>query len=444
MATHHNRKPVYQRESSPLDINVTDLASHVYQWKETGIKPSDVAPENAWMPPFENSGDIVIWSDANTLGYPAIPNAPMFWSDGGLGQAKILQIINHVANRKSSISFSDYSEAVTWVLNQTDVYTNLTASILEYILGPGGYQTLTIVNNTTRPLVRMHIKQTTASTDIFHAEGHAAAGSELAEWLPIQPGASIKLYGILATTAHNGPDIGTRTKIGIDAYWDQAETKTIDTRVNGITGIPSNVTSSSYGTTFSAARAGSTAGEVSLQNGDDVTVMFTSPGFTTTGPQTASASNYVRISSTSSITDWGQVHFSASNPTQGGLVQITRYDANGVDFASKLATVVANKPAGTGSDNQYISLGFNIEVDAATGSLTTGYNALGYNWGMSYSAFDTSTLSGPYANVPNPTLKTINGVEVYEFVGAYEAGYNTGGVTDATTPEPILITFRYE
>jgi len=144
------------------------------------------------------------------------------------------------------------------------------------------------------------------------------------------------------------------------------------------------------------------------------------------------------------ITANGQVHFSASNPTQGGLVQITRYDANGVDFASKLATVVANKPASTGSDNQYISLGFNIEVDAATGSLTTGYNALGYNWGMSYSAFDTSTLSGPYANVPNPTLKTINGVEVYEFVGAYEAGYNTGGVTDATTPEPILITFRYE
>ena len=109
-----------------------------------------------------------------------------------------------------------------------------------------------------------------------------------------------------------------------------------------------------------------------------------------------------------------------------------------------LATVVANKPASTGSDNQYISLGFNIEVDAATGSLTTGYNQLGYNWGMSYSAFDTSTLGGPYANVANPTLKTINGVEVYEFVGTYETGYNIIGVTDSTTPEPILITFRYE
>ena len=71
-------------------------------------------------------------------------------------------------------------------------------------------------------------------------------------------------------------------------------------------------------------------------------------------------------------------------------------------------------------------------------------NAISDNAFCRVIAFDTSTLSGPYANVPNPTLKTINGVEVYEFVGTYETGYNIIGVTDSTTPEPILITFRYE
>lgn len=276
MATHHNRKPVYERESSPLDPNVTDLASHVYQWKETGAKPDDVSlGNNAWMPPFENAGDIVVWCDSNTLGYPTIPNAPMFWSDGGLGQSKILQMINHCSYRKSGITFSDYNDAKTWILAQPDIYTNLTDA-LEYILGPGGNQTLTIVNNTTRPLVRIQIKQTTISEDTFHAEGYTAVGSELAEWLPIQPGASIKLYGIQATTAHHGPAIGTTAKIGIDVYWDQTETKTIDTVVNGIPGIPSNSTSTSYNNIFSAARAGSTTGEISLQPGDDVTVTFTS------------------------------------------------------------------------------------------------------------------------------------------------------------------------
>lgn len=281
MSTHHNRKPVYQRESSPLDINVTDLASHVYQWNETGEKPAEVLVGNtAWMPPLENPGDIVVWSDSNTLGYPTIPNAPMFWSDGGLGQAKILEIINHCAYRKSGIIFTDYNEAKTWILNQPDIYTNLT-SALEYILGPGGNQTLTIVNNTSRPIVRIQIKQTTADntvypTDTFHTEGYAISLSGLAEWLPIEPGSSVKLYGILATTDHFGPAVGTTTKIGMNVTWDQSETKTIDTLVNGVLGIPSNATSSSYNVSFSAAKDGASSAEISLDPGDDVVVTFTS------------------------------------------------------------------------------------------------------------------------------------------------------------------------
>lgn len=282
MAIHHNRKPVYQKETSPADVNVTDLADHVFQWNENGAKPAEVQMGlTAWMPPIENSGDIVVWSDSNTLGYGFIPNAPMFWSDGGAGQTKILEMINHVAFRKSGISFSDYNAAKTWILDQPDIYTNLTAA-LEYILGPGGNQTLTIVNNTTRPLVRIQIRQTTADsliypTDTFHAEGHADPNSGLAAWLPIQPGSSVKLYGILATTNHFGPAVGTTTKIGINVYWDQSETKTLDTLVNGIAGIPSNVTSTSFSTSFSAARDGSSAAEISLQPGDDVTITFTSP-----------------------------------------------------------------------------------------------------------------------------------------------------------------------
>jgi len=128
MAAHHNRKPVYYRDNSPNDVNVNDIKDHIYQWYETGNRPTEVENGLAWMPPMENNGDTLVWSDSNTLGYNFIPNAPMFWSDGGVGGEKILQMINHCSNRKSDIQFNDLESGISWILNQSDIYTNLSVS----------------------------------------------------------------------------------------------------------------------------------------------------------------------------------------------------------------------------------------------------------------------------------------------------------------------------
>lgn len=273
MPTHHNRKPVYQKATSPGDVNVTDLADHVFQWNEAGSKPVEVQMGlTAWMPPIENPGDIVVWSDSNTLGYGFIPNAPMFWSDGGAGQTKILQMINHVAGRKSGLSFSDYNTAVAWILDQTDIYTNLT-NTLQVILAAGGNQTLTINNNTTRPLVRIGLEGGPGGGKYFTPEyPDGSINHTEVDWLPIPPGGSIKFYGLSAYTGHGYVGTGTTAKITIDAYWDMSETKTIETLVNGEQGDPFGGSSTSSGASFAVSR-GVYPG-TSLITGDDIIVNF--------------------------------------------------------------------------------------------------------------------------------------------------------------------------
>ena len=125
MANPHNRKPVYFRSANPGLGNVDEIASKIFQFDETGSKPSEVLTGAAVMPPQEALNEILVWSDSNTLGYTGIPNAPMFWGDGGVGGEKILQMINHVAGRKSSLQFYEIEPATTWILDQSDIYTNL-------------------------------------------------------------------------------------------------------------------------------------------------------------------------------------------------------------------------------------------------------------------------------------------------------------------------------
>jgi hypothetical protein len=445
MPNPHNRKPVYFRSSTPSDINVTDIKKHIYQWEETGSLPAEVENGVAWMPPFENAGEIRVWADSNTLNYPAIPNAPMFWSTGtltgGAKDEKILQIINNAAGRKDGLQFYDVDDAILWVSAQDDIYTNATPTTS---IGEGVANiTMEVRTSGSISLDSFYFQNGTPAGVLYGTHGGSPMNNPVG-YLPTSGDLAPITYNNVPINPVNGGKIGcqlnfTNGSNGIGKY--------ITYYVNGVQMPPFQggpfYTSTSIA--FNFAFAGG------IQNGDDIVCIITDiPGFAPLvegapelGLQTATASNYVRISSANDITANGQVHFAASNPPNGGIVQITRYDSTGADQSSKLATVIANRPAGAGSSNQYVSLGFNIEVDATTGSLTTGYASLGYNWGMGYSAYDTSTLGGPYANVANPTLKTINGVEVYEFVGTMETGYNTNGVSDATTPEPILINFRY-
>lgn len=145
MANPHNRKPIYFRSTNPGLANVDEIASRIFQFDETGNKPAEVLTGAAVMPPQQALNEILVWSDSNTLGYGDIPNAPMFWGNGGLtgaaGDEKILQMINHVAGRKSGLQFYDLSLATNWILDQSDIYTNLGATAS----GTGAYGTADVI-----------------------------------------------------------------------------------------------------------------------------------------------------------------------------------------------------------------------------------------------------------------------------------------------------------
>jgi len=75
------------------------------------------------MPPQEIEGEYIVWSDTHTLGYEAEGVAgPIFFSDGGLGDAKILQIINAVAYRLGESMFNDVAAAKAWALTENRIY----------------------------------------------------------------------------------------------------------------------------------------------------------------------------------------------------------------------------------------------------------------------------------------------------------------------------------
>lgn len=119
----HNRKPLYFRSEDPLVAHVDEIASKLFQWDETVSKPLEVGQGKSWMPPLETEGEYIVWSDTHTLGYEAEGVAgPIFFSDGGLGDAKILQIINAVAYRLGESMFNDVAAAKAWALTETRIY----------------------------------------------------------------------------------------------------------------------------------------------------------------------------------------------------------------------------------------------------------------------------------------------------------------------------------
>lgn len=119
----HNRKPLYYKSFNPGLSEVGEVASGLFQWDETNNKPAEVGNGKSFMPPQEIEGEYIIWSDTYTLGYTIQSEAaPIFFSDGGAGNAKILQMINTVAFRLGEGIFDDVVSAMTWAASESRIY----------------------------------------------------------------------------------------------------------------------------------------------------------------------------------------------------------------------------------------------------------------------------------------------------------------------------------
>lgn len=108
-------KPLYYRSSNPGLPGVTAKSNKLFEWDGTGSMPAEIANGKAFMPTEPISGEYLIMSDTYTLGYTNEADAaPIFFSDGGAGDAKILEIINSVANRLGVAHFTDVIAAKAW------------------------------------------------------------------------------------------------------------------------------------------------------------------------------------------------------------------------------------------------------------------------------------------------------------------------------------------
>ena len=185
MANPHNRKPIYFRSTNPGLGNVDEIASRIFQFDETGNKPAEVLTGAAVMPPQEALNEILVWSDSNTLGYTGIPNAPMFWGDGGVGGEKILQMINHVAGRKSGLQFYEIEPATDWILDQNDIYTNLAPISIPGSGIPTGTVNVTVEVRSEQKisLQSFYFNQGKSNAVLYGTHGDSALNNPVA-WLP--------------------------------------------------------------------------------------------------------------------------------------------------------------------------------------------------------------------------------------------------------------------
>lgn len=114
--------PLYYRSSNPGLASVTAKALNLFEWDETGEMPAEIQNGKAFMPPAVISNETVIWSDTYTLGYTdEATAAPVFFSDGAAGAAKVLEMINHVAGRLDQALFVDLPTAKAWIATQQGV-----------------------------------------------------------------------------------------------------------------------------------------------------------------------------------------------------------------------------------------------------------------------------------------------------------------------------------
>ena len=115
--------PLYFRSSNPGLGNVAAKANKLFEWDGTGSMPAELVAGKGVMPPQATEGETVIWADSFTLGYTDEANAaPVFFSDGGAGDVKVLEMINHIAGRLDQALFSDLAAAKAWISATNGVY----------------------------------------------------------------------------------------------------------------------------------------------------------------------------------------------------------------------------------------------------------------------------------------------------------------------------------
>lgn len=114
--------PLYYRSSNPGLASVTAKALNLFEWDGTGEMPTEIQNGKAFTPPAVIANETVIWSDTYTLGYTdQATAAPVFFSDGAAGAAKVLEMINHVAGRLNQALFVDLPTAKAWIATQQGV-----------------------------------------------------------------------------------------------------------------------------------------------------------------------------------------------------------------------------------------------------------------------------------------------------------------------------------
>lgn len=121
----HNRKPLYYRSTNPNLPQVGEVTTTLFQWDETLQAPIEVQNSISKMPPEDIVGDYILWSDTYTLGYTnELEAAPIFFTNGGAGDDKIIDVINHVANRLGlgQTAFTDLESAKAWALTEVRIY----------------------------------------------------------------------------------------------------------------------------------------------------------------------------------------------------------------------------------------------------------------------------------------------------------------------------------
>jgi hypothetical protein len=325
MANPHNRKPVYFRSSNPGLGNVDEIASKVFQFDESGSKPAEVLTGAAVMPPIQALNEIMVWSDSNTLGYAGIADAPMFWGDGGAqDNDKILQMINHVAGRKSGLQFYDLSLATDWILSQDDIYTNLSASGTT----GGAYGTADITVEVRSSLDKISLKsmytnQGKPEAMLYGIHGSVNPMNNPVAWMPMTNGDSHTINNVDII------NVGGQIRIDLQFNFDvthngyQNPAKYITYYRNGILmNQPPFYTSTSIG--FYVYPPGG------VQNGDDIKIIISDvaghapyTATTSSGSGTSSKILYVDSANTVSAENVKWIQNPATNtPNSGGSYSI--------------------------------------------------------------------------------------------------------------------------
>jgi hypothetical protein len=266
--------PLYYRSSNPGLGSVNAKANKLYEWDGTGTMPAELALGKGAMPPAHIEGETTIWSDSFTLGYTSEAAAhPVFFTDGAVGDAKILKMINHVANRVGQPMFVDVAAAKAWASTAGSIYFvepgagSGSPSVINLAQGGATQHTLSITNNTNETITRLDIWNLE-----YHAAGYSIGIGTQVDWLPLEPGQSLEFSGVKSVYGSGGSGAGTTLQVNMGVHFlTGVPTRTGFTTVNGVAGNPNNFPAGGTTNYFNIANAG----YLTLANGDALTLTFT-------------------------------------------------------------------------------------------------------------------------------------------------------------------------